>query len=286
MLISVVADRRIYHYFEEYIESIFYWMKKKDIQTHLIFTEDADLYGKIDSSNYIFCLQTLNIHIDKIKDPLKRILVINTEQNTRKTQYYNHILNLLHNGLKIMDYHLGNIEFINKETNNQFINQIFYLPYLYCSNDKVLLKKKRTKDVCFVGLLTPYRYQIIEQISKKIKIDNIGFFGAHRDNILSNYKILLNLSADPSYQVFETIRCYRLVFNKIIVISEEKEIKENNIVDSCIIFAKKEDLQNTLDYVLKNYDKVLKEKYDGKDKDFMEWSEKNFNEFMKKLSNS
>ena len=285
MKISIVATRNLYHYFVEYIESIFYWLDKYDIQHDIIFHDDGSLYEKIDKSDFIICIQMLLLESSKVSNILKRVMIFNTEQNTRKTYYYQHILSLLQNGYHILDYHLGNIEFMNTETKGVYEKQIFYLPYLYCSADKILLKKKRIKDVCFIGTITQYRYDLINEIRKEVNVDVIRDFGDRRDQILSDYKIILNLNADETYQVFETIRCYRCVFNHILVISEEKKYKENNMIDDMCIFSDRKNLVSLIKSTLENYNKTMKEKYSGnKDKEFISWSEEKFKLFLEQLN--
>lgn len=284
--ISIVARRNIYHYFVEYIESIIYWFDKYDIKNKLVFDDDKDLYQKIDDSDFIISVQLLLLDSVKVRDIMKRVIILNLEQNTRKTYYYQHILNLIQRGYFIVDYHLGNIDFMNKETNGVYEKQILYLPYLYCSRDKILSKKKRSKDVCFVGTVTQYRYNLLNEIRKDVNVDVITNFGDQRDNILSDYKIILNLHADESYQVFETIRCYRCIFNHILVISEDKKYKENNIVDEMCIFSDRKDIVSRIKNTLENYHKISKEKYDGnKDKEFISWSEDKMRGFIERLNN-
>ena len=283
MFISIIARRDIYYYFVEYIQSILYWFDKYEIQHDIIFHDDPKIYEKIEKSDLNICIQMLLVDEHKVTNPKKRLMIFNTEQYTRKTYYYNHILNLLLNGYYILDYQSGNMLFMNNETNGKFESQIFYLPYLYCSVDKILMKKKRTKDVCFVGTVTQYRYDILNELRKEINIDIINDFGDRRDNRLSEYKIILNLSADPSYQVFETIRCYRCIFNKILVVSDEKLYKENNKIDSMVIFSDTSKLLETLKYTLENYNKILKEKYEVKESEFISWSDGYFKNFIKRV---
>jgi hypothetical protein len=282
--ISIVAEQKYYHYFVEYINSIFYWFTKYEIGHQLLFSHDSELYQKLEKSDLIICVQMLLIDAGKIDGAKKRIMILNTEQNTRKNYFYQNILNLLESGYNILDYHVGNMEFMNRETNGIFEKQMFYLPYLYCSRDKILFKKKRKKDICFIGTLTQYRYDFLNELAKEVKIDVINDFGDRRDEILSDYKIILNLTAFENYQVFETIRCYRCIFNEILVVSEEKEYKENNFVNDMCIFSDRKNLCKTLKDVLNHYDEMIKERYcGGKEKDFISWSDERFREFLEHL---
>jgi hypothetical protein len=284
MIISFIAKKNIYHYFVEYIISIFYWFEKFEISCNLIYTDDPEIYQKIEKSDYIICIQILHLDINKIKDGKKRIIIFNTEQNSRKTAYYEHILDALNSGYTIMDYHLGNIDYINHETNNLYKNKILYLPYLYCPKDQILLNSKKSKDVCFVGTITEDRLKMIEQLKKSFSIDVIQDFGESRDLKMSKYKIILNLNADPTYQVFETIRCYRCVFNKILVVSQQKEYKENNEIDSLCYFSSDENIPQTIKLLLDHYDKIILNKYKNKSNEFFKnWSMDQMEKFIHSL---
>jgi hypothetical protein len=285
MKICFVARRSIYRYFLEYLDAIIYWMKESDMICDLFFQEDESLYQKIESYDFIINVQTLLLDVNKIKNVFKRVIIFNTEQNTRNTYYLEHILNMMKMGFKIMDYHLGNIELMNKMTNHQYKDKILYLPPLYCPDDK-LYESKKSKDICFVGTLTDYRQKLLKRLGKRFNIDTIQDFGEIRDKNMSKYKILLNLHADPDYQVFETIRCYRCVFNKILVISQQKLIKENSEIESFCYFSNDDNLERTIDLILSNYDKIISEKYKNIDIDyFRDWSKKKMENFIKIVSN-
>lgn len=280
MKICFVTRRSIYRYFLEYLDAIIYWMKQSEIICDLFFVEDISLYQKVETYDYIINVQTLLLDINKIKNVYDRVIIFNTEQNTRNTYYLEHVLSMLKMGFTLMDYHLGNIELMNKMTNYQYKDKILYLPPLYCPDDK-LYHPIKTKDICFVGTLTDYRQKMLKRLEKRFKIDVIQDFGEIRDKKISEYKIILNLHADLDYQVFETIRCYRCVFNKILVISQQKLVKENSEIESFCYFSNDDNLERTIDLILCNYDKIISEKYKNKDIDyFREWSKKKIENFL------
>ena len=285
MKLCFVARRSIYRYFTEYMDAVFYWFNQCSVQSQLIFDEDPKLYELIDSMDYIINVQMLLLDIQKVKNPFQKIIIFNTEQNTRKNSVYlEHVLELIKIGFKVMDYHFGNIKLMNEITEFKYKDKIFYLPALYNPNDKHLYNSLKTKDMCFVGTITEYRSKFLNKLSKKFNIDVIEDFGQIRDKKMSDYRIILNLHADVEYQVFETIRCYRCVFNKILVVSQQKKYKENSPIENFCYFTSDENLEKTLELVLNNYEMIMDQKYKNHDKAFfMDWSKNKMLEFIQSL---
>ena len=109
-------------------------------------------------------------------------------------------------------------------------------------------------NICGIALNnTNRRRTILNNLLKNIKINVISGWNKKRDNILFRHKIILNISADKDYNIFETIRCNRCLFNKMIIISEEKY--KHNLIDYAdhIIFAKIKDIPKLVHKVLLNY---------------------------------
>ena len=76
--------------------------------------------------------------------------------------------------------------------------------------------------------------------------------------LLFQHKIILNISAAEDYNIFETIRCNRCLFNKMIIISEEKYKKELIDYANHILFTKIEDIPHLANKVLLNYEYYYK----------------------------
>ncbi len=101
---------------------------------------------------------------------------------------------------------------------------------------------------------TDRRSKVMNEYFKNIKIDHVRGWNKTRDYTLFKYKILLNISAKENYNIFESIRCYRCLFNKMIIISEEKYKKELIDYEHHIIFAKIEDIPEIINNVISNYE--------------------------------
>jgi hypothetical protein len=170
------------------------------------------------------------------------VIVLNTEQNSRKTVYYHQLLDVLQKGFKVLDFHKGNMDCLNQHTNHVYQKQLLYLPCLYNPEDTIL-DQPFTKKICFIGTMTDYRKKILSSFPF---VDVIQEFGEPRDQKLGQYKILLNLSANENYQVFETIRCYRCLYHGIQVISQEKKWKDQTPIENLVHFTSDQDLLSTI----------------------------------------
>ena len=71
---------------------------------------------------------------------------------------------------------------------------------------------------------------------------------------LSQHKILINIGYDPSYKIFESIRCDRCIFNKMIVISEQKENIDLYGLKDYMIFEDYNKIVDKAIEVLNNYE--------------------------------
>lgn len=68
----------------------------------------------------------------------------------------------------------------------------------------------------------------------------------------------MNISAKDNYNIFETIRCYRCLFNKMIIISEMKYNIELIDYSKHILFAKLKDIPKLINDVINNYEYYYK----------------------------
>jgi hypothetical protein len=248
-----------------------------NIETILLYWNNPSIYKELEICDYIICIQTLALDINKINNPFQRIIILNTEQYTRKKWFYYHILFHLKNGFRVLDYQRGNILFMNQQTHYKFQKQFLYLPPLYNPEDEEYLCNKKSKNVCFLGGGSEYRNKILSTLKS---IDYIQDFGTVRDKKLSQYKVLLNIHADPSNQILETIRCYRYIFHGILVVSQQTSYKDDPEIDELIYFCDDDEIQKKIEDILINYSSI---KFKSKEF-FIEWSKKKVQEFIDLLT--
>ena len=234
----IYCDNYVYRFTKEYIISINQKLKAKIIHN---LNENINLENDI----IIFIQKLPNIEITNKNN---NIFILNTEQLTRK-KWLKKIL-IYSKKFKIIDYSKENIDILKKNK----LKNVIYFPYIY--NKKEIYNFKKTKDICVISLYNmPRRRRIINSPKfKKLKIDIIEGLDKKRDEILFKYKILVNLSGSSNYNIFESIRCYRCLFNKMIVISDTKYNK--NLIDynNHILFAKIEKMPDLIKKVIDNYD--------------------------------
>lgn len=248
-MIYICICKSIYLYFIDYINSI-----------------NINLNGKIilyNSVNDIIEIMTLKksiiIFVFKIPDFItnietyNNIFLLNTEQLTDNSNL-NYIKNLPKN-IHLIDYSKENIDILNK--NNIF--NVIYFPYIY--NKKEILNLDKKNIICSIRPTNTPRRKIFFtnfNSTNNIKINSINGWNEERDNKLFTHKILLNISAKDNYNIFETIRCYRCLFNKMIIISEIKYNIELIDYSQHILFAELKDIPNLINDVINNYEYYYK----------------------------
>ena len=215
-----------YKFFEDYIKSLEYKFKKLKINYEVILKnsiDDSFFLNKSTKSNFVFLH---NLKYVKISEKTENKIIpfsyiVNTEQLTRRSELTD-MLNYINKGYKLIDYSIGNITILN--TYNFPKSTFFYIPYQVNYDEIDLENNERPLTICSI---TPESSKHRKYVYYTIKSFNIADitqikgFNKERDNMILNHKILLNIHFDPSYLIFESIRCDRLIFNKVIIFSEK-----------------------------------------------------------------
>ncbi len=181
------------------------------------------------------------------------IFFLNTEQLSQ-VHNLNYIINNIYKKFHLIDYSRVNIDILK----NKLIDQVIYFPYIY--NQKEIYDIPKVKNYCAITLSnTRKREKLFTSLKEKnIEVDNIWGWGKSRDMCLFSYKILINISAHDDFNVFETFRCYRCIFNKMIIISDIKYKIELVEHTRHVLFAETENIPGLINDVLSNYDKYYK----------------------------
>lgn len=249
--------------FVEYIASISKIIKFKLV----LYNKEETIYISNLENNCIFVLDLpKNIKIlETIHDNtiFNKFFIINTEQlsypnhSTRMNNYFSNI--------KIIDYNISNIKYyIDKK--------VYFLPYQL--NSKEIFNLKKIRDICTIYSNSPHRLNIIRSLNAQGYIVNvIKGFSSKRDSKLFEHKILINISHNPKYNILETIRCDRCIYNKMIVISDYKEDMDQYYLKDHIIFVPYDQIVKKVIEVINNYEFY----YNALFKDF------NYHEINKKI---
>lgn len=228
------ATVRVPRVLEDYIYSL-------NIINDVIHIEELT-YDRIFTTTDIFIITQMWIDINKVPiDFIQsgRIIYLNVEMLT-EIYRMNHVIDLVKYGFKILDYSYSNLLYFNKyvESHQLKIGNIntHYLPYQYNLRDQVQLANidgVYTYDVGVINAmikrsetvssdLTYRRTQLWEQLQLSgLNCINILGWGAERDELIKRCKVIINVHHFECYNVFEQIRCDRLIFAKKMIISDK-----------------------------------------------------------------
>ena len=208
------------------------------------------------------------------------IFFLNVEQLTEQTRF-DHIITHMKHNMPIIDFSLANILFLKKyiKINNiDYKSNLLLLPYQFNSIENFHLKNDECDyeyDIGIINAITKKdksnsnnlvykRYDIWQKIIKtKWKYINILGWGEERDKLINKCKIIINVHNFDAFNIFEHIRCDRLVFSNKIILSEFSLYQEDLDIKDYIIWEDYDKIMNTANYILENF-----EKFDIK-KDFM-----------------
>ena len=217
-------------------------------------------------------------HLNKESDKL----LIDSQKNIYNVKY----LLKINGAKKYIDYSQENISEYN------FLgisNPVIFIPYLYNPNFPLYsFKLDKKYDVGFIGTENTRRSNILNSLMNNcISVIKISGWGENRDEKLAQCKILLNIHISENLKIFESIRCYPLIYNKTIVVSEESKRSDTNYyLDKFVIFEKYENLVNKIINIINNYDMFHKNIFENFDlnecENFGKSTVLEFQEFIKK----
>lgn len=149
----------------------------------------------------------------------------------------------------LIDYSLANIHIARKRLRPHVTCTLHtFIPNnIHCNN----VEKKF--DVVFVGDATSTYRQTILQALKNVTVLQT-LYGRGRDKLVVQHKILINAHYGASYRVLEELRCTPYVLAKTIVVSEDSLVDPKHPICKFIIFVPKDQICDTVQYVLSNYD--------------------------------
>lgn len=252
--------------FIEYINGL---IKKNDIYKVWSFGEKIEIN---DEHKIIMFMQIIPNNLNNIifnnTEPIT-IVVCNTEQLSHNCSgfifniepFFEFIKKQNNINFLVCDYSQQNVNILKKHTFIIINNiKVLYLPYQYNETEVNFLKNNFTKNkkIYTCGCQSDRRKDIIANLfDNGIKVDVVSGFYNIRDTKMMKYKIMLNLNAKDDYLIYEHIRCDRLIFAKQIIISEHKlDEKELDIYDF-VIWCDKEEIEEKIKDVLKNYDEYV-----------------------------
>ena len=240
----IICKKTEYNYMEDYILSFY-----KKLNAEIINFDNINEIPSINKIDIFIFIQTIPDELlQTINNDNNNIYLLNTEQMSRLA--YKDKMNTFPKNIKILDYSKANLKYFNG----------YYTKFLsYQINYDEIYNFPKTKDICIMSGESNYRRNIInELINKSYTVDIISGWKKERDEKLFTYKILLNISYQEDYKIFESIRCDRCIFNKMIVISDKKEDMDLYYLKNYMIFEDYDKIADKAIEVLNNYDMYYK----------------------------
>ena len=236
-----------YNVMEDYILSFY-----KKLNAIVVRYDETNDIPKINSSDiYIFVKFIHAKQLTELDNNTKNVYLLNTEQLTIASE--KNRINSYPKCVKMLDYNKSNFKHYDG----------YYTKLLqYQLNFDEIYNIPKTKLLCMMkpnGLIPEYRQIILDKLKlNNINIDLISGWKKERDLELFSYKILLNIGNTPEHKIFESIRCDRCLFNKMIIISDKKEDYDTYYYKDYIIFEDYDKIIDKVNDVINNYDTYYK----------------------------
>ena len=263
---------------EDYIYSL-------NLFVDIICLHDFTLERFIENKNTIFVITQMWLHID-IVDKINKIFIENVLSSSRviflnvemlsENLRMNHIINLIKYNIQIADYSMANIVMLKQyaeENDIQIQKDIIYLPYQYHLQDQIQLQNIDDKYEYDIGIINAkpeqsdtvgtsntYRRTIMwENLQKtKWKCLNILGWGKERDELIKRCKLIINIHHFECYNIFEHIRCDRMIFAKKIIISDISLVGDKLDVSPYVFAEEFENIIPKANTILENFDNYQK----------------------------
>lgn len=200
------------------------------------------------------------------------LIFFNVEQLSESKRLY-HILTHIKHNMPIIDYSLSNILLLKskiKELNIDYKHELLLLPYQFNSIENYNIKNNNNNYEYDVGIINGfikqndtnsdniiYKRNIIwEKIQKqKWKYINILGWGEERDLLIQKCKIIINVHNFDVFNIFEHIRCDRMIFANKIIISDKSLFQDLLDIKDYVIWEDFDKIIDTTSHVLDNFDK-------------------------------
>lgn len=284
---KVLCEHDAWKYFREYVESYGFSVEAGQVLLYRDAGVDASgvkysaEYPAVDGDEHVVFMAKFNIAWLKwnserviggrVNGLPMRVGCWNTEQFSRGhmlMEYIEAILELeeVFPGLKysLFDYSQGNMHLLKK-----YGYTSFHLPYVWGGAEKEMFDRLRGEvaaageegkyDVGFIGSLSDRRMRILQGLTAKgYDVVRITGWDEARDREIMRCKIIVNVHYDMTYQLYEGVRCDRLVMAGCYVISENSIDDGLNDLKGYISISPYTGLMETCESVLKGWKKGVK----------------------------
>ena len=263
------TDTRVPKVLEDYIHSL-------NLFDDVIHIQEFSI-PKFKSTDYIYVITQMWLNLDKddqhIVDEMlstNRVVFLNVEMLSENKRM-EHILNLIKKGIQIADYSIANIIFLKeyaKEHNIPITKEVIYFPYQYNLHDQVQLQNiddKYDYDIGIINALptqsdtvdssnTYRRTKMWNDLQKtQWKCINILGWGKERDELIKRCKLIINIHHFEVFNIFEHIRCYRMIWAKKIIVSDNSLCMDRLDITKYIFCEEFDNIIPMAEKVLQNF---------------------------------
>lgn len=233
-------------------------------------------------NNYIYVITQMWLSLDDtsrhfIDEVLSsnRVVYLNVEMLSEERRM-NHILNLLKYNIQIADYSMANILFLKEYAENNKVpikKNIIYLPYQYNLRDQVQLQNVDDIYEYDIGIInaipsqsdtvdksnTYRRTKMWDDIQKtKWKSINILGWGKSRDELIKRCKVIINIHHFECFNIFEHIRCDRMIWAKKIIVSDKSMYMDKLDVTPYVYCEEFDNILPKAENILENFNNYYK----------------------------
>jgi len=229
---------------------------------------------RLKQTNDIFILTQMWLDLNSLSTEIVRsgrMIYLNVEMLS-EIKRMEQVISLIKSGIRVADYSLSNLTFLKVyiEENKIHANaSTIYLPYQYNLRDQVqienidgvytydvgIINALPKQDASVNSALTYRRTRLWDKLQATgWKCINILGWGAARDELLKRCKVIINVHHFECFNIFEQIRCDRLIFAKKIIVSDKSMFIENYDLLGNVLWEDYDNIIPRTKEVLGNFD--------------------------------
>lgn len=229
---------------------------------------------RVNATNDIYIITQMWLNINLLSTEIiktGRVVFLNVEMLS-ELKRMEQVISLIRANVPILDYSLSNLTYLKQymeENNITSSSPRIYLPYQYNLRDQIQLENidgGYTYDVGIINALpkqdasvnsslTYRRTRLWEQLQATgWKCINILGWGAERDELLKRCKVIINVHHFECFNIFEQIRCDRLVFAKKLVVSDKSIFIDDYDLLGNVLWEDYENIIPRTKEILENFD--------------------------------
>ena len=178
----------------------------------------------------------------------------------------------------IVQYTMPNLVYAKTSKKYEhLVNKMIYIPPLLISPTNNPINHTRNHHVIMTCMYLypedrPRRFKLFENLkSRHIPIENINNLKTFNElhQMMLDTKILINVHQTDFHHSFEEFRCLPALLSRVIIISERPPLWETIPFHSFIIWCSYDEIVDTVEYVLGNYDSIYDDMFIKRSNEFL-----------------